>query len=76
MADFYEGDERPKMIGYTNSTANITGIFMPLLAASLAVINWRYAFGVYALGLLVLALTWIVIPLKSPFPFRQRIKSP
>lgn len=76
VADFYEGDERPKMIGYTNSTANITGIFMPLLAASLAVINWRYAFGVYALGLLVLALTWIVIPLKKPIPVSATNKKP
>ena len=66
VADFYEGDQRAKMIGYANSSANITGIFMPILAASLAVINWRYAFGVYALGLVVLALTWVSIPLRMP----------
>lgn len=66
VADFYDGGQRAKMIGYANSSANITGIFMPLLAASLAVINWRYAFGVYALGLIVLILTWISIPFRKP----------
>jgi MFS family permease len=66
VADFYDGGQRAKMIGYANSSANITGIFMPILATSLAVINWRYAFGVYALGLIVLALTWFSIPLRKP----------
>ena len=66
VADFYDGGQRAKMIGFSNSAANITGIFMPILAASLAVINWRYAFGVYALGLVVLALTWFSIPLIKP----------
>ena len=66
VADFYDGGQRAKMIGYSNSAANITGIFMPILAASLAVINWRFAFGVYALGLVVLALTWFSIPLAKP----------
>ncbi len=66
IADFYEGDQRAKMFGYANSSANITGIFMPLVAASLAVINWRYAFAVYGLGLMVLALTWFSIPLINP----------
>ena len=66
VADFYDGGQRAKMIGYSNSAANITGIFMPILAASLAVINWRFAFGVYALGLVVLALTWFSIPLVKP----------
>ena len=68
VADFYDGGQRAKMIGYSNSAANITGIFMPILAASLAVINWRYAFGVYALGLVVLILTWYSIPLRKPAP--------
>ncbi len=66
VADFYDGGQRAKMIGYANSAANITGIFMPILAASLAIINWRFAFGVYALGLVVLALTWFSIPLVKP----------
>ena len=73
VADFYDGGQRAKMIGYSNSAANITGIFMPILAASLAVINWRYAFGVYALGLVVLALTWFSIPLTKPASGHGRI---
>ena len=62
VADFYGGEQRARMIGYANSSSNITGIFMPLLAAGLAVISWRYAFSIYALGLLVLAFTWFFIP--------------
>jgi MFS family permease len=71
VADFYDGDQRAKMIGYSNSSANITGIFMPILAASLAIINWRYAFGVYALGLVVLILTWFSIPFRKPITITE-----
>jgi MFS family permease len=65
VADFYEGDLRARMIGYANSAANITGVFLPLLAASLALANWRFSFGVYSLGLVVLVLTWFYIPFKK-----------
>ena len=76
VADFYEGGQRAKMIGYANSAANITGIFLPLLAASLAVANWRFAFGVYSLGLLVLVLTWFFIPLKNTLISTSSEKQP
>ena len=76
VADFYDGNQRAKMIGFANSSANITGIFMPLLAASLAAINWRFAFGVYALGLIVLAFTWVSIPLIKPIIGQTTEKRP
>jgi len=76
IADFYDSSQRAKMIGYSNSAANITGIFMPIIAASLAAINWRFAFGVYMLGFVVLALTWFSIPIIKPVLVNDGLKRP
>ncbi|MBM3138244.1 MAG: MFS transporter, partial [Chloroflexi bacterium] len=69
IADFYTGKERNAMIGYSNSTANVSGIIFPLVASQLAAIHWRLAFFIYAIGLLV----FIVALLFIPKP--QRIKA-
>ena len=64
VALFYSGEERTRMIGYSNSSANMTGVIFPLLAASMATFNWRFAFSVYGLALIVLVLTMLFIPAK------------
>jgi MFS family permease len=71
VVDFYEGEERARTIGYANSAANLAAIFLPLLAARLALVNWRYAFFVYAIGLAILVLTSLVIP-KRAFPINAK----
>lgn len=65
IAFFYDGEERIQMIGYSNASSNLSGIFIPLLSGWLAEFSWRYAFWVYGIGLLVLLITWLFIP-KTP----------
>jgi MFS family permease len=63
IAYFYEGDERTQMIGYSNASSNLSGIFIPLLAGWLAEFNWHYAFWVYGIGFFVLIVTALFIPI-------------
>ena len=62
IAYFFDGNERVRMIGYSNASSNLSGIFIPLLAGWLAEFNWRYAFWVYGLGIFVLITVWLFIP--------------
>ena len=63
IAYFYDGEERIRMIGYSNASSNLSGIFIPLLAGWLAEFSWRYAFWVYGLGFFVLITVWLFIPI-------------
>lgn len=62
IADFFTGDEKTSMMGYSTASSNLGGIIATLLAGVLASIHWRYSFGVYSFGLLVFALVFISIP--------------
>jgi MFS family permease len=62
IAYFYEGEERIQMIGYSNASSNLSGIFIPLLAGWLAEFNWQYAFWVYGIGFFVLLIVGFFIP--------------
>jgi len=71
IAYFYQGNERIRMIGYSNASSNLSGIFLPLLAGWLAAFSWRYAFWVYGIGILVLIIAWLFIPV-TPVNSRQK----
>jgi len=62
IAYFYEGEERTQMIGFSNASSNLSGIFIPLLAGWLAGFGWHYAFWVYGLGFFVLIVAASFIP--------------
>ncbi len=62
IGDFYDGDERREMMGYSNAVSNLGGIIAALLAGWLAIYNWRYVFGIYSLALIVLILVIIGLP--------------
>lgn len=64
IADFYEGEERKETIGYALFAANFSAMLLPLIGAWLAEINWRLGFSIYAVALLILAITWFYIPAK------------
>ncbi|MEN6388996.1 MAG: MFS transporter [Syntrophomonas sp.] len=66
IADFYGGDERAKMLGFS-SAANCLGTIAANIAAGILVaINWHYIFYVYFLAVPVLLLAVPFIPVKSP----------
>lgn len=62
IAYFYEGEERIRMIGYSNASSNLSSIFIPLLAGKLAEYGWQYAFWVYGIGFFVLLITGFFLP--------------
>lgn len=73
IADFYQGEERKATIGYSFFAANLGAMVLPVIGARLAENNWRYAFSVYGIALLVLVFTWFSIP-NRPVPERKDLK--
>jgi MFS family permease len=61
IADFYQGDERMKMLGYSFSANNLGAIAGNLGAGMLALINWHYVFYVYLIAIPVLVLVILFI---------------
>ncbi|MEN6621724.1 MAG: MFS transporter [Smithella sp.] len=70
IADFYLGDERIKMLGYSFSANNLGAIIGNLGAGMLALINWHYVFYVYLIAVLVLVLVALFIK-DIPAPQKQ-----
>lgn len=65
IADFYYGDERAKMLGFS-SAFNCMGTILANIAAGILVaINWHYIFYVYYLVVPVLLLAIPFIPVKT-----------
>lgn len=62
VADFYYGDERARLMGYSTAASSLGGIISTLAAGFLAAISWRFPFGVYLLGLLVMFLVFVFLP--------------
>lgn len=54
IADYFDGVERAKMMGYATSFNNLGGIIATVLAGFLSTLSWRYPFLVYILGFYVL----------------------
>lgn len=62
IADFYEKEERAKMMGLSGSVSHFGGVVFLLLSGWLACISWRYAFGVYGLSLLIMFTVFFWLP--------------
>jgi len=62
IADFFEGEERAKMMGYSGSVSHFGGVIFLLLSGWLACMSWRYAFSVYALALLIIIMVLLWLP--------------
>lgn len=62
IADFFEGEERAKMMGYSGSVSHFGGVIFLLVSGWLACLSWRYAFGVYGLSLLIVLMVFFWVP--------------
>ncbi len=51
IGKLYQGDTRTQVIGYVSTTLTLANIVYPLLGGLIGMINWRWAFGLYGLGL-------------------------
>lgn len=71
IADFFDGEERTKMMGYSGSVSHFGGVIFLLLSGWLACMSWRYAFFVYALAVL----SFFMIMFWLPEPIYKRSQS-
>lgn len=62
IADFFVGDERAKMMGYSSSINNLGSIVATMFAGILTVYGWRYPFLVYIIAFIVLILVILYLP--------------
>jgi MFS transporter, ACDE family, multidrug resistance protein len=51
IGKLYQSDTRTQVIGYVSTTLTLANIVYPLLGGLLGMINWRWAFGLYGLGM-------------------------
>lgn len=65
IADFYSGDIRAKLMGYSTAASSLGGIISTLAAGFLAAVSWRFPFAVYLFGLLVMLLVFVFLPESS-----------
>ena len=63
IADFFEGEKREKMMGFSGAVSNLGGIIGTVFAGFLATsISWRASFWVYSMGIIVLLLVIFTLP--------------
>ena len=62
IADFFSGDEKARMLGFSTAASNLGGIIATLASGLLAALGWRYSFSVYGLGVIVLILVLAFLP--------------
>jgi MFS family permease len=62
IADFYEKEERAKMMGLSGSVSHFGGVIFLLLSGWLACLSWRYAFAVYGLSVVILLIILFWLP--------------
>ncbi|MBL4930568.1 MFS transporter [Clostridium paridis] len=62
IADFFDGDEREKMIGLSSAWNNIGGAIAVLLSGILGRLSWRYSFGTYLIAIFPLIMVIFILP--------------
>lgn len=59
---YFQGETRAMLTGWSASVSYLTGVFASFVVSRLAIINWRYTFLVYVIGLMVFLLNWLYLP--------------
>lgn len=62
IADFFDGEERTKMIGLSPASSSLGAVIANIVSGILADVNWRFAFAVYTIGLITIMLTIFMLP--------------
>jgi len=62
IIDFFDGQARNKMMGLSSTISSLGGILFQTTSGWLAVMSWRYSFGVYSLSLIAVLLTLLFLP--------------
>ena len=83
LAYYFPPEEQARLMGLSAAMNQMGGVVATLLAGLLATIEWNYAFLVYLLGLIALAMVWLWLPDEQlgsankrgvPFQPRQLLK--
>ncbi len=64
IADLYTGEARNALMGIQSAVIGISGTVLTFAIGLLITINWRAAFLIYLIGLIVFALTLHFLPKK------------
>jgi MFS family permease len=62
IADFFQGADRDRYMGYRSSTASIFGIFFTMAGGHLCAIHWRFTFYAYLMVVPVFFLILFAMP--------------
>lgn len=81
IAEFFTGEERVKVTGYSGSASYFMGIISSFIVTYLSSIKWKYGFYIYLIAVVVLILNVISLPkdnlvLKSKtetYPFNKKV---
>ena len=83
LAYYFPPEEQARLMGLSAAMNQMGGVVATLLAGLLATIEWRYAFLVYLMGLIAVAMVWLWLPDEQlgsankrgiPFEPRQLLK--
>ncbi|WFD09546.1 MFS transporter [Tepidibacter hydrothermalis] len=74
IVDFFEDEERKKMMGYSTAINNLGAVIAIILSGILGSVSWRFAFGVYFIALIPLLL--VIFKLPEPKKRVSAEKSP
>lgn len=66
IAHLFYGEERAKLLGWTNAVGGIFSFFLSMTAGYIALINWRYAFYFYLIFVIVIIMQAILLPAFPP----------
>ncbi|MEZ4650000.1 MAG: MFS transporter [Candidatus Eisenbacteria bacterium] len=71
IADYFEGDERSKVLAWQSAFMGIGGVGFVTLGGFLTDVSWRAPFGVYLLALVYLPLVALFLPEPNRFGSRS-----
>lgn len=62
ISDYYSGNAKDTMLGIQSAVIGIAGSIFTFIIGALIAGNWRHAFFIYLVGILVFLATWLIIP--------------
>lgn len=74
ISELYKGDEKVKMMGFSNATSNFGGILGTFFSGKLTLISWRYVFLLYLVAVISLTLVLIWMPSSKVVLNNKKIK--
>ena len=66
VSDWYEGEQRLRIMGFLSGTIAVAAVVIPLVGGLLAELDWRYPFAVYGFSLVLAPVFLVLIPESAP----------